>query len=91
MIKTLEILCFKTDKNLKDLIKKIDAFLNTLSTKDYNEFIDNYDKFLNPEYIEAKYVLVLNEIYENILSFGDHFFLGILKKMKMRKKDLKKF
>ena len=76
LIKTLEILCFKTDKNLKDLIKKIDTFLNTLSTKDYNEFIDNYDKFLDPKYIEAKYVCVLNEIYENILSFGDHFFLG---------------
>ena len=76
LIKTLELLCFKTDRNLKDLIKKLDKFLNALSTKDYNEFVDNYDKFLDPKYIESKYVSVLNDTYENILKLGKHFTLG---------------
>ncbi len=76
LIETLKLLCFKTDRNLRDFIKKLDNFLSGLSTKDYNEFLDNYDKFLEPDYISSKYVGVLNDIYNEILKLGNYFFLG---------------
>ena len=74
-INTLKALCFKDDKNLKELIRNLDTFLNSLSSKDYNEFITNYDKYLSKDYIYSKYNDVLNEIYENAIQKGNYFAL----------------
>ncbi len=72
-INALKALCYKDDRNLKGLISNLDTFLNKLSSSDYDEFINNYDKFLSKDYIYEKYNAFLDEIYNNILEKGKHF------------------
>lgn len=74
--KLIEYTCFRKDTNLRNLLFKLDVFLNGLSLNDENDFLNNY-KYLNEDYInnfyDAFYESIMNEYEEAFNEFKANY------------------